>query len=295
MKYGNWTQGQIEALINKIGEKNALAILREEKVVVIKDAVAKLFDKHGRRIPEGLQANVCDANWDFRLDQPKLEQEVDYANRILRLHSCLGVDTGVTAKQLQQEKERLLALIRGNSQIANVAKGIPLPVVLPKLETDDLGIALEQYLKAVGKSYTKTFGDRKFYNHRKGALAGEVSIVSGSRHDQLIERMKQGPVMGIHFANPLQGFSDNADWEQMATLPEGFILSGLDTAIAMMMYLDVLARDFHTPGLDLAALSWQSADSSLFFWARVDWLDFGGTDDLAHAYDDCSGGLLFVG
>lgn len=288
--------GQQLALLKKLGGKEVKdAILRGEKIITVGDAIRLLFDKHGRRIPEGFSANVCDANRDFRLDQPKLEQEVDYANRILRLHGELGVDTAIIAKQFQQETERLLALIRDNSQVANIANGVWLPVVLPQLTTDDLGIVLEQYLEAVGKSYVKTFSDRKLYNHRKGTLASEVSIVAGSRHNQLIAKMKQEPVIGIHFPNPLQGYSINAQREQMSTLSEGFILSGLDTAIAMAMYPDILARDWNTPGLDLAAFSWRSAACSLYFRASDGRLDFDSGENLACAYGYYSGGLLFLG
>lgn len=254
-----------------------------------------LFDDCGRRIPKDLQANVCDANRDFRLDQPKLNEEVDFASRILRLHKCHGIDTKVIAEQLKQETERLLAMIQDNSQIANITNGVWLSVVLPQLTTDDLGTALEQYLETAGKSYAKTFSDWKFYNHRKDELANKVNIVDGSRHDQLIERMKQGPVTGICFPNSLQGFSIYASREQIRTLPKGFILSGLDTPIAMAMYPDILARDYNTPGLDMAALSWQSADYSLSFGAIDDRLDFFDTDSLADADGYYSGGLLFLG
>jgi len=283
------------AIGNKLGGVGVVvAILRGKKSVKVEDAVKLLFDRHGRRIPEGLQANVCDANRSFRLDQPKLEAAVDYANRIMRLHGCLGVDTEVTAEQFKAETERLLALIRDNSQIANIAKGFWLPVVMPRLTTDDLGTGLEQYLRGVGKSYAET-SERSFCNHHQGALAGAVSVVAGSRHERLVKRLKQGPVMGIHFPSPLQGFSVDASRKQMSTLPEGFILSGLDTSIAMAMYPDILARDFNTPGLDLAAFGWQSADYSLDFRAYDGELGFGSTGDLAGASGSYSGGLLFLG
>lgn len=290
----DWTTGELNALVKNLGgEEVARKIQREEIKVSFEDVVKVLFDKHGRRIPKGLKANVCDANRNFRLDQPKLETKVDY-NRITRLHECLNIDTGITAEQFKSETERLLAIIRDNTQVANITNGVWLPVVLPKLITDDLGTELGLYLEAVGNSYTKTFSDRKFYNHRKGTLGGNVSIIDGSRYDQLIERMKQGPVIGIHFPNPLQGFSINAQREQMSTLPEGFILSGLDTAIAMVMYPDILACKYNTSGLDLPALQWQSVDYSLCFGADDDELGF-GSDFLAIADGDFSGGLLFLG
>ena len=292
----DWTTGELNALVKNLGgEEVARKIQREEIKVSFEDVVKVLFDKHGRRIPDKLQSSVCDANRDFRLDQPKLDTETDFANRILRLHGCLSIDTKVTAEQLKTETERLLAIIRENSQIANIANGVCLPVILPKLVTDDLGAELELYLAGVNNSYAKTFGDRKFYNHHKGTLANKVNIVDGSRYYQFVERMKQGPVSGIHFPNPLQGFSINAQREQMSTLPEGFILSGLDIAIAMMMYPDILARDYNTPGLDLAALSWRSAGCSLSFRACDVKLDFNRTDGLARADAHYSGGLLFLG
>jgi len=296
MKYGTVTLGQVEAAINKLGGQEVWdAWLRGEKTMTVEDTIQLLFERNGRRIPQGLKAAVCDAKRDFRLDQPKLEVEADFANRIARLHDCLSMDTGVTAEQLKAETERLLVLIRENSQVANIVDGVFLPVVLPKFVTDDLGAELELYLAGVGNSYTKTFGDRKFYNHRKGTLASELNIVDGSRQYQLVERMKQGPVIGIYFPSPLQGFSIKADREQMATLPEGFILSGLDTAIAMVMYPDVLARDYRTPGLDLAAFSWRSSDYSLCFGASDDGLGFDYGGYLARAYSCYSGGLLFLG
>lgn len=296
MKYGSVTLGQVEAAINKLGGQEVWdAWLRGEKTATVEDAIQLLFDKRGRRIPEGLQANVCDANRSFRLDQPKLVEEVEFVNRVLRLHGCLSIDTGITAEQLKAETERLLVIIRENFQTTNIANCVYLPVILPKLVTDDLGAELELYLVGVNNSYAKTFGDREFYNHRKGTLRNEVSIVDGSRHDQLVERMKQGSVIGLHFPNSLQGFSINASREQMSTLPGGFVLSGMDIPIAMAMYPDVLACDWKTPGLDLAALRWQSVVYSLCFRASDGGLDFVRAGDLARAYDCSSGGLLFLG
>lgn len=291
-----WDAGRQLALMKKLGgRENVDAVLRDELEIVLQQKIKILFDKHGRCIPEGLSANVCDANRKFRLDQPDLTEEAHYEGRIVRLHDKLGVDTGVTAETLQQETKRLLGLIREDTLTANIANGVYLPVVCPKLVTSDLGGELEYYLTALGKSYADVFPKRKFYNHRKGTLDGAVSVTPGSRHGKLLDRMKEERVCGLYFPNPLQGFSINASREQVASLPEGFILSGLDAVIAMVMYPDVLARDWNTPGLDLAALSWQSAECSLGFWADDGRLGFAGTADLAGASDDYSGGLLFVG
>jgi hypothetical protein len=81
----------------------------------------------------------------------------------------------------------------------------------------------------------------------------------------------------------------------MATLPEGFILSGLDTAIAMVMYSDILARDQYTPDLMLAALSWQSARYSPQFQTVPVESGF-IIPDYSSAYGgpDCSAGLCLL-
>ena len=294
-KYSDWTKGQVESLINIIGEENVRELLAGNLKIRFEKVIKSFFDRHGRRISQGLLAKVCDPNRQFRLDQPDLDQESSNASRITRLHQCLDIDTGITAEQFQSESHRLLTLIGDNPQIANLARGVCLPVVLPQLIVDDLGTELELYLDRVGKSYAGTFSGRKFHNHRKGELVGKVSIVQESRQDHLIERMRQGPVIGLHFPNPLQGFSINASREQMSTLPQGFVLSGIDTVIAMIMYPDVLACGANTPGLDLASFLWQSADYSLCFGANDVRLDFALTDDLVHACGRYSGGLFFLG
>ncbi len=267
-----------------------------DQEVLNKTKVQSLFDEYGRRIPKDLQAKVCDANRNFRLGQPKLDEEADFISYIMRLHEFI-MDVSamhITVEQLQLETERLLTIIRNDSRVANILNGVYLPVILPQLTTDDLGTALDQYLEGVSKSYVACFSGQELCSYYQDGLANKVSIINGSRHNQLIERMKQGLVIGIHFPNPLQGFSINASREQMSTLPESFILSGIDTFIAMAMYPDILACGSNTPFLDMAALFWQPNDYSFNFENHGSVLGFGNTIDLAVALNNCSGGLLFL-
>ena len=289
----NWTTGELNALVKNLGgEEVARKIQKGEVKVSLEEAIKMLFDKSGRRIPQGLTAEVCDPDLDFGLYRL---QEIDYNRRLQLLRRVLrGVDTGINAECFQQEAERQLALIRDNSQIANIIDGVWLPVIMPQLTTEDLGEILENYVEAAGKSYIAN-SYRRFYNRRKGTSAGKIYIVDESRYDQFIGRMKQGAVIGIYFPKSLQGFSINACREQITELPEGFILSGLDTIIAMIMYPDILARGYRTLSLCLAALSWQSADFSLEFDVDNSRLNFGSTAHLVNARGAYSGGLLFVG
>jgi hypothetical protein len=263
----------------------------------MKQIAGKCFDGNGRFIPQESKMAVQDANPDFRLEQPTMTEEAEFANRIQRLHRNLGIDTGFTAKQFQRQSNELCQALCSNQPVADSLNGVWLPVVLPPLGTDDLGTELEQCLEAVSKSYVETFSGRRFRNYCENRLANKVGIIKSSRADQLIDKMRQGPVPAIHFPNPLQGLSVSANWKCMAALPEGFVLSGLDTAIAMVMYPDILAPGCQTPGLYLSALSRRYANGPLYFRADDDQLDFGHVGSLAlgNGSGSGSGGLLFIG
>tara|TARA_Y100000031_G_scaffold70831_1_gene78512 strand:- start:10251 stop:11177 length:927 start_codon:yes stop_codon:yes gene_type:complete len=300
----DWTTGELNALVKNLGgEKVARKIQGGEVKVSSEDVadVAKVFfDKHGRRIPEGLQANVCDANKDFRLDQPELKVDASYIKRIQLLHESLGIDTGITSKQLREKCQRLRKMIADMPQTANILKGVNLPVVLVKRYSDDIGEDLEWQLDGVERSYLETFPDRKFYNHRKSTLAGQVKVIpevfKEGGYKSIWGKKKSEHIIALFFPNPLQGYSIFAQREQMVSLSEfGFILSG--AIEPMTMYPDILARDWDTPGLDLPALfisSWRSA-GSFYFRAGRDGLVLSSTARLADALGSYSGGLLFLG
>jgi hypothetical protein len=284
-----------KALATKCGGlDNVLAIIRGEKAVKIEDLIM-LFDKNGRRIPpKELQNNVCDPNKDFYLKQP----QINYADRLVRFQEAFHPGPCISAAEFEGKSEGLIEKIKNDSQISNLLKGVYLPIILSQIPKKfDYGKVLEQtFLSAVQSSYEKEFPNRKFYNHKKGELEGEVTIVPGTRHEKLIEKMKQDIIVATYFPNPLQGFSFLASREQMTTLPESLILAGgFDTASAMAMYPDVLARDWHTPGFDLAALQWQSSGRSLCLLADDDGLGFSYRVVLGGAGGYYSSGFLFLG
>jgi len=298
MKYGNWTLGQVEALINTIGEDPALAILRGEKIVKVEKAIFKFFDKNGRRVPQkGLQNNVCDPNKDFYLVQPELKKVRDYADRLIRFQEAFHPGP-MFLGDFERKAKELLSELRVNKLLANLLNGIYLPIILPKLENfSDYGKTLEQtFLSAIQASHQKQFPNESFYNREKNELAGEVSIIPGTRHEKLIEKMKQGIVYAIYFPNPLQGFSPLASREQMQDLPESLILvGGFDASAAQVMYPDILSRDFETPGYDLSALQYQSSNYSFYFDATGGAFELGSNGSLALTYGSYSSSLLFLG
>ena len=292
-KYGNWTQGQFEALINILGEENALALIQGDVEVTFQLCARKFFDKNGRRIPpRGLVAAVCDSNPNYRLNQPNS----DYAGRLARLQQA-GFTVGISADEFEARTSALLSVVEQNEQIKNLLKGVYLPIVIQQqMNIANLGEVTEKLVEAAGASYCRQFPNRSFTNHRKGELAGQISIVEGSRYERLIKKIASDLVVGIYFPACLQGFSVHAQREQATTLPEGFILSGpLETAMGWTMYPDVLGRDWNTPGYDCSAVQWRSADYSLGFKADGGRADFALKTNLGSAYGPCSGGLFILG
>ncbi len=298
-KYEDLTFGQWKALATKCGGlENVLAILQEEKALKVEEILLKLFDKNNRRIPKDLKSSACDASKNFYLVQSGLETIYDYADRLVRFQKAFREGPIMSAAEFEGRAKGLIAEIENNKNLCNLLNGIYLPIILLKLENFiDYGKTLEEiFLPAVKYAYEKQFPGRKFNNYRENDLVGKVSIVSGSRHEKLVEKMMRDYTIVIYFPNPLQGFSVLASREQMATLPESLILAGgFDTASAMAMYPDVLARDWYTPVYDLSALAWQSPDYSLNFEARDDGLDFYYRGLLGDANDFYFSGLLFLG
>jgi hypothetical protein len=292
--YSNWVRKQDDQLINSLDGKKVKETEKTQVLIKLRDVVEQLFDNKGRRIFEGLQTYVCDSNKKFKLNQPELKSKKDFQYRIDKLHNNLNINTWISNEEFKEETEGLLQLIKKNPQISNLAKAVYLPIVIPKMITNDFGSELELYLLAINHSYRKLFSNRKFNNFCHGVLAGQVNMVEESRQDKLFMKIKKDPVVGLFFPNSLQGFSINAGREQMKTLPARFILSGLDTAIAIAMYPDILTDNFKTPSLDLAALQWQSLDRSFYFRANDDELHFDVTVNLIKAIESSSSGLLFL-
>ena len=294
------SEGQSEALLRNVwlagggdqgGNEAVQALLRGEMKIVLQDATILLVDSTGRCIPlASMKGGHVDANRDFHLAQP----EINYAVILARLQQFFGTEMKfVSAEEFVKQAAALIARVREDKQVANLLKGVYLPIVLPQLKIADYGQTLEEvFLTAVQRAYQAQYPDRVFNNYRKGELAGRVGVVEESRHQQLVEKMAKGPVVLIHFPNPMQGFSIPGDRKMIGALPAGFMLAGaLDTATSLVANTSTLAVNYNTPGLDCAAVRWRGR--SLCFRANDVGLDFYNRD--LSAIDTCSGGLSFVG
>lgn len=296
------TAGQQLAMVKKLydgagGDDEALkgfdGLVRGDFTaqVVFKDATAVLVDRNGRCIPlKDIKGKVLDANHDFRLVQP----EINYGAILDRLQRFFGTEMKfVSAGDFEKQAKALIAKLGEDKQAKNLLKGVYVPLVFPQLTITDYGRSLEEiFLAAVKRSYEEAFPGRSFTNYRTGTLAGQVKI--GTRHEKLLAMMAEGPVVGLWFANPLQGFSIQACHEQIAAFQSGILLSGaIDTATAWVADPKTIARDGHTPCNDCAAVCWQSAGYSLHFRASGG----GASFDLRYlgASGRYSGSMVFVG
>ena len=301
-KYPNRTLGHCEALENALTTDVVDRLLSGEltvrvigKEVVIEPTPVLVYDKNGRRIPpKGMKANVCDANYGYYTTRVDRE---DYAGR-LKLAGDAFNDKSLKFVSAEEFERRICALgqkIEADETIKNVLKGAWYPFVIPRwlgVTEKNYGDKLDKVLvPTVARAYKKAFPERPFNNNLKGQLSGEVTIWTGSRHERVLEVASKEPVVGIYFPTALQGYSINADREQMETLPEMFLLAGaLDAMAAMSMYAKELLRDKKTPCYDMAALVWRGW--SLFCDALADCACFYGHQFLAGAFGDVAGGLV---
>lgn len=200
--------------------------------------------------------------------------------------------TGAT--DFEQRSKVLLGKLQLDERLAPILNGAHMPICLPQCEIGDYGrLVDEMFLAGVKKAYETEFSDRHFHDGMSGKLRGQLAIADDSCQERLIKRMATEPVVGIVFPIALQGYSVLAAREQMASLPEGFVLSGvLDACVAMAAYPDVLAQN-HAPTLVCAGTTWQSA-FSLGFQPSSKSLNFCIADE-ACAMGSFSPSLLYIG
>lgn len=270
---GELDNGQKEAIIRKVAraqtgdesqvEEVLRAVLSGDLRIVLVDGSVKLVDHTSRVIPMPGMKGVVDADRSFYLTQP----ELDYASRLARLQDFYGKGVKfMSAAEFEDRCKKAMERIAGDRQIANLLNGPHFPFVIPQLR-DDLGTLLDYTMvPAMERSYRAQFPRREFYNYRHNELAGQVWVSPDTRQERLIEAMAKGSVCGVYFPC-LQGFGITADREMIGHLPESLVLSGMEVPVVATAYPDIVGRDNKTPVLDMAALSWQSSESSLLFEA----------------------------
>ena len=295
------SDGQKSAIIRKVargltGDESQVetilqGVLSGELKIVVQDTTVKLVDRNGRCIPlPGMTEEIVDADRGYHLAQPT----VDYAAVHARFTRHMPGQTFVTADQFRERGLAVIERVKSDRQIANLLQGTYLPVCFPHCEVVDYGAVLEDmFLAAVGLAYAEAFPERTFENWRRGTLAGQVTVVSGTRHECLIEAMRQGPTVGVYFPTCLQGFGILADRTMVQQFPNDVLLTGaFEPAMGFIGYSEVLGRDGMTPALDCPANLWQGPGHSLYFNPHDAELGFDSRNLDAHEF--CSGGVVVL-
>lgn len=302
-KYAGETLGRWEAILNltqKFGTDVWDRWLAGELEATFAEVVKMLFNRYGFFSTRDITAKHKDANRDFKLAALEggwAEYNMALSNLVVRnerLRQFVPSDSGLILPTADDVRgflarcEAIRARVRDDKLVANVLNGPNLPTFLPKFRVQDMSAFVEMLVTVAKRSYENEFPCRTFYNHRAGDLAGKVSVVDVSRFQQVIAKMAEAHVPGLEFFTPFQGFSIPADHEAIALLPEGFILSALNTLMSWALYPDILLSNWYTPGYDLAGLFWGSGSSSFYGKANDVHAGFGGRDLVASGYYSAS-------
>jgi hypothetical protein len=253
-----------------------------------------LFDEHGRRIPPALKSAVYrESRRYFRINQP----EIDYASIHARLKKHLGAGEATPAKEFERRAQGILQRLGSDARNQHLSNGVRVPFILPKARYADIGEALEEYyLPALLGSYKAKFPQYDFVSHHKAGLAGKLSVAPGSRHERLLEAMQQAEVVGFYFPCLLE-YSVPAALEQMAALPEHFLLAGgFDTSAALIGSPELLLRtDGYPPLLWLSALTAEKDGVGYHYEAYGYNLTFNRRPHLGKAAEYWTSGLVVLG
>ncbi len=261
-----------------------------------------LFDDMGRRIlPQGLLTAVHVPYNEYAVVQT-VHTLVDHYQRINAHHYEEITDLTISVNEYRERYMNLWKGIESTREIANILKGVCIPLLIPKMAIEDYGKTAEFLVRIVQNAYLYKFPERVFTNYCRNDLQGKVSVIPGSRHERLILKMAHDSVMALYFPNALLGYSPYAMEEQMKTLPQGLLLSGvIDTAIAWIMYPEMMGRTMYTPIHQCAAVAYLDTQHSLRFYVTAPVRgskgiigNFSSSYGLSVARGHHSGGLLYI-
>lgn len=199
--------------------------------------------------------------------------------------------------EFAERAEAILRGLRNDPATSGIVDGVHVPFFLPRAVHADIGKAMEDvYLKASRDAFLDMFPDYAFVNHHAGGLEGKLGIAPGSRHERLIEAMRDSDTVGYYFPCLLE-YSVPAAVEQMQFLPDNFVLAGgFDTCAAFTGSPDLLLKtDEYPPLLWLAALTGEKEGIGYHFEAYGYNLTFNRRPHLDQAAEYWASGLVALG
>lgn len=263
------------------------------------------FDEHGIRchLPRGFGAKVVSPNLGCGLSFARVTRR-GLAARLARVQRYLPDAKFPNSETFFQRANAGLEVIKSNPAIAGLLNGPCCHLVFEhRSRHGDHGAYLdERLLPAVAAAYCDQSKAYSFTNYCQGALKNNVTFASKSGKKYLLAKMAEGPVVATFFPRCLQGFSVNADVEQMATLIQPaqgrFILAGpMIFGMGLQIYPEVFGPDVFSFEKKLLVNDCAAArlcNHSFRFWANGGHVRYYNYSDLDTAFDDCAGGLVLV-
>lgn len=220
------------------------------------------FDEHGRCDPRGLSAPAhLKSRRYFDLDPPRLDLEQIHE----RLTTFLPGDYPSLA-EFKAQIEQLRSRIAADPLTAWALRGVAVPFMLPQAAIADEGAALEEfYLRYAAQAFEAGHPGQVFKDHHKQPLTDLFKTREGSRHEELLQRLTRGPVVGLYLP-ALREFSIAAALERVQSLPPSWLLAGgVDTAAALIAEPGLLLRrSGYSPLLWTAALESRKDEGHYF-------------------------------
>lgn len=204
-------------------------------------AVQAVFDAHGRCVPGALSAPVHERTRRyFTCTQP----EVDYKAIHARLARHLGGAERIGAREFETRARGVLASLEADEVHRGITNAVHVPFYLPAGGVADVGAEIERtYIPAVQAAYEEAFPGRDFENRCVHPLDDRLTAADQGRHRVLLERLAEGPVVGVFFV-ALTEYSVPAARERVERLPEKFLMAGgLDTCAAAIGSPGLLFRE----------------------------------------------------
>lgn len=255
-----------------------------------------LFDAFGRCTAPGPVSPVHrETRRRFVFQQPAIDYPAIHARTVA--HLCNGHAPATSVSEFETRAKAIHSRLLATPHLANITRGAGIPFLLPSVQIDDYGTALEEkYILAVGAAFKASLPEYDFKSHNPVHLGGLLRIAPESRHAHLVDAARRGDVVGWLYPSLLE-YSLPAAREVMATLPENFLLAGgIDTCAALVGSPDLLLRlDGYPPLLWLAALDGEKREIGYHFEAYGYNLTFNRRAHLGQVAEYWASALVVLG
>lgn len=253
------------------------------------------FDDFGRCVAGvvGAEKWLCERNKKRLVDEP---QEFDYSqitNRFTEYFS--GRNRFFSADDFENVAESFRERKMGESSSAAAFFKRAWPIQIPKYSVGNMGWAVEKFiLPAVRRSFEDRLSGKIFINYCN-SLNGDIAVVEGVGHKELLSRIKKEPLVAWYSPDSLQEVPINEQRKVIQSLrkSDNFSLAGVfETSSAIVSYTSEMTSEEKEGSFDCSANMRVSDKWSFAFNVREDRLDFLPIKYTDIGFLGCSGGIL---